>query len=152
MGVTDTTFAPDGTMTRAMLVTVLSRIAGETGEGTSTYTDVNKNAWYISGVAWAEENGIVKAGGAFRPDEMATREEMADMFYRFALKVGIEAEAKETKLTDIAKVSPEYADGVKFCTSSGIITGYDDGTVKPQNNVTRAQAATMIQRFVNLIG
>lgn len=152
MGVTDTTFAPDGTMTRAMLVTVLSRIAGETGVGTSTYTDVNKNAWYISGVAWAEENGIVKAGGAFRPDEMATREEMADMFYRFALKMGIEAEAKETNLTDIDKVSPEYADGVKFCTSSGIITGYDDGTVKPQNNVTRAQAATMIQRYVNLIG
>ena len=151
-GVTNTEFAPDGTMTRAMLVTVLSRIAGETGAGKSSFTDVDSSAWYIPGVAWAEENGIVAKGGNFRPDELATREEVANMIYRLAVKMGTETEAKDVEFSDFNTVSADYADGVKYCTSNGIISGYTDGTIKPQNDVTRAQAAIMIQRFVNIIG
>jgi hypothetical protein len=148
-GVAEGKFSTDGTMTRAMLVTVLSRIAGETVNGNlATYTDINKNAWYASGVAWAEKNGIVNAGGKFRPDENATREELADMLYRFAdsqfRKIDL---SKAEAFKDSAKVNAAYADGIKFCTVNGIIGGYTDGTIRPQNSATRAEVATMIMRF-----
>ena len=151
-GVTPTTFSPDGKMTRAMLVTVLSRLAGNTDKGTSTYTDVNQNAWYAPGVAWAEKNGIVNAGGKFRPDENATREEMADMLYRYAKMYYKEGTLDSAPtFSDFANITAAYADGVKFCTKNGIITGYPNGTVVPKNNATRTEVATMIMRFVSYL-
>ena len=146
-------FSPNGKMTRAMLVTVLSRLAGNTAKGVSTYTDVNQNAWYAQGVYWAEKNGIVAAGGKFRPDENATREEMGDMLYRYAdmlYRKGTLDTAVD--FVDAASITPAYADGIKFCTKNGIIGGYSDKTIKPKNNATRAEVATMIKRFVAYIG
>jgi hypothetical protein len=133
-----------------MLVTVLSRMAGVSGDTSKiTYTDVNKNAWYAPGVAWAEETGIVKAGGKFRPDENATREELADMLYKTAYYSYIKTDISGTlDFKDAASVKSEYADGVKFCTKNGIIGGYSDGTIKPANSATRTEVATMIMRFV----
>lgn len=152
-GVEPTKFAPDSTMTRGMLVTVLSRIAGESANANSaTYTDINKNAWYAPGVAWAEKNGIVKAGGKFRPDELATREEMADMLYRYADMLYKKFDLSAAKsFTDSASVNADYADGIKFCTANGIIGGYSDGSIKPGNSATRAEVATMIRRFNDYI-
>ena len=152
-GVSETSFAPNGTMTRAMLVTVLSRIAGESANAAdATFTDINKNAWYASGVAWAEKAGIVNAGGKFRPDENATREELADMLYRYALYVYRSPDlTKAPEFKDMASVNAAYADGIKFCTSNGIIGGYTDGTIKPKNSATRVEVATMIQRFNNYL-
>ncbi|MBQ7821472.1 MAG: S-layer homology domain-containing protein [Clostridia bacterium] len=148
-GISELEFAPNGTMTRAMLVTVLSRIAGESVEGVEAdYTDINKNAWYAPGVAWAEKSGIVSEGGAFRPDEKATREELADMLYRYALYAYRAPDLTGSdEFKDFSSVNAEYADGVRFCTANGIIGGYDDGTVRPKNSATRAEVATMIQRF-----
>ena len=152
-GVTADEFSPDGKMTRAMLVTVLSRLAGVTDKGTTTFTDVNPNAWYAAGVAWAEKNDIVNAGGKFRPDDNATREEMADMLYRYAkslYKEGTIDGAKE--FADSASITAAYADGIKFCTKNGIIGGYSDNTIKPKNNATRTEVATMIMRLVKYLG
>lgn len=151
-GVSADEFSPNGTMTRAMLVTVLSRLADETGKGTSTYTDVNTDAWFASAVAWAEENGIVDAGGKFRPDDKATREEMADMLYRYANKLYKKTDISSAKnFTDSASVNAKYADGIKFCTVNGIIGGYSDGSIKPANSATRAEVATMIKRFMSYL-
>jgi hypothetical protein len=152
-GVTPETFSPDGTMTRAMLVTVLSRIAGESADASkATYTDINKNAWYAPGVEWAEKAGIVAKGGKFRPDENATREELADMLYKFAKynnrKIDLNG---ATEFKDAGKVNAAYADGIMFCTKYGIIGGYEDGTIRPQNSATRAEVATMIRRFNNFV-
>ena len=148
-GVSADKFSPNGTMTRAMLVTVLSRIAGESANAAdATFTDINKNAWYAQGVAWAEKKDIVNAGGKFRPDENATREELADMLYRYALSTYRTPDlSKAGTFTDMASVNAAYADGIKFCTANGIIGGYTDGTIKPKNNATRAEVATMIRRF-----
>ncbi|MBE6605861.1 MAG: hypothetical protein E7635_02330 [Ruminococcaceae bacterium] len=151
-GVTPTTFSPDGKMTRAMLVTVLARLAGNTDKGTSTYTDVNQNAWYAPGVAWAEANNIVNKGGKFRPDENATREEMADMLYRYAKMYFKEGNLDGAQaFSDSSNITAAYADGVKFCTKNGIIGGYPDGTVGPKKNATRTEVATMIMRFVSYL-
>ncbi len=151
-GTTATEFTPNGNMTRAMLVTVLSRLAKSSAKGISTYTDVNQNAWYAQGVYWAEKNDIVNKGGAFRPDANATREEMADMLYRYAKMLYKEGTLDgATDFADSPSITPAYADGIKFCTKNGIIGGYSDKTIKPKNNATRAEVATMIMRFMKYI-
>ncbi len=151
-GISETKFSPNGNMTRAMLVTVLSRLAGYTGTSVPTYADVSGSAWYASAVAWAQNNDIVDAGKNFRPNSNATREEMADMLYRYAKKLCKEGTLDgAVDFADSASITPAYTDGVKFCTKNGIIGGYSDNTIKPKNSATRAEVATMIQRFENYL-
>lgn len=152
-GTTATEFSPNGNVTRAQLVTVLSRMAGSTKNGDTTYTDTNDNAWYAQGVYWAESEGIVAAGGKFRPDDKATREELADMLYKYAVSLYKQGSIDGAPVfADSQGVTPAYADGVKFCTKNGIISGYAGNIMKPQGNATRAEAATMIKRFLNYLG
>ncbi len=152
-GISDFEFAPNSSMTRGMLVTVLSRMAREEGDINNIgFVDVNKDAWYADGVAWAEGYGIVDSGEKFRPNENVTREELADMLYRYARyecrKIDL---SNEKSFNDSSYIKALYADGVKFCTINGIITGYGDGTVRPQNSATRAEVAAMIMRFNNYL-
>ncbi|MBQ7821906.1 MAG: S-layer homology domain-containing protein [Clostridia bacterium] len=152
-GTSDTTFAPNGTMTRAMLVTVLSRMSDtDASVNTITFADVNKNAWYAPGVAWAQSLNIVNNGTSFRPDENATREELADMLYRYAYNIYLDTSTDGVgEIKDAASVTAEYLNGIKFCIAKGIISGYEDGTVRPKNSATRAEVATMIMRFANYL-
>lgn len=152
-GVTETEFAPNETMTRAMAATVLMRLADETApaEFTYPYTDVDKAAWFAPAVEWVYLTGIadVKAG-TFRPDEPITREELAGFLRGFAdyMKIDTNVESA-TEFKDSASVGTAYADAVKYCTESKIINGYDDGTFKPKNQATRAEVSTMINRLIN---
>ncbi|MBQ7821572.1 MAG: S-layer homology domain-containing protein [Clostridia bacterium] len=144
-------FSPDTSMTRAMLVTVLSRITNEKiNTVKAPYTDVDQSAWYAGAVNWAYSAGLIADGvTAFRPDAPATREEMADMLYRFTLNQykTDSFDGKALTFSDAASVSEEYKAGIAFATELGIITGYTDGSVKPKNTATRAEVATMMQRF-----
>ena len=154
-GTSTTTFSPDTTMTRAMLVTVLSRIAEAdiSKSKPAPFTDVNRNSWYVGAVDWAHESGIVAENVTkFRPDDAATREELADMLYRFTLNAHRTSAITNPSFTfkDASSVSAEYASGIAFATQNGIISGYTDGSVKPKNTATRAEVATMIKRFVDL--
>lgn len=146
-------FSPNSKMTRAMLVTVLSRLDKNTSKDTTTsFADVKPTDWYAAGVAWAERNGIVAKGASFRPNANATREEMADMLYRYAIckfKQGSLDGAKA--FADEASITASYKDGIKFCTKNGIVGGYSDNTIKPRNEATRAEVATMIMRFVKYL-
>lgn len=155
-GISQLEFAPESSMTRAMLVTVLSRLLDTTVKTSiSPYTDVNQNAWYASAVNRAYSLGIIdRDATTFRPDEAATREEMADMMYRFTkntYKCGSYDE-KSLAFKDAASVSDKYRAGVAFATENGIITGYPDGTVKPNGTATRAEVATMMKRFAAFYG
>ena len=150
-GTAPATFSPDTSMTRAMLVTVLSRITNEkTEDKKSPYTDVNRSAWYANAVDWAYSAGLVADGiTKFRPDDAVTREELADMLYRLTLNQykTKEYDGKALDFSDAANVSSEYKSGVAFATDIGVISGYTDGSVKPKNTATRAEVATMICRF-----
>lgn len=149
-GTTETTFSPNGKMTRAMIITVLSRLAGDADTSAkSTFTDVSSDAWYASAAAWAEAKGIVEKGGEFRPDANATREEMADMLYRYAKAYGMDV-SKKAELTFADADDITYKDGVAYCVGAGIIAGYTDNTVKPAGDATRAEVATMLKRFILL--
>ena len=148
-GVSTDKFSPDGTMTRAMAITVLMRISGgATVESALPYTDVMPGAWYENSIKWAYENKVIEHGDKFRPDDNITREELADMLYRVAMLTGRDGNASGTlSFTDADSISPDYSDGLAFCTEAGIIGGYSDGTVKPKNGATRAEVSTMIKRF-----
>ncbi len=156
-GVAAGKFNPDGKMTRAMVVTVLSRIDGFTGAaGSYPYKDVAANAWFAPAITWAYDNGIIEAGDSFRPDDNVTRIELMQMLYNFAKKLGIVNEADlegELLAKDIDDISDEESkNAVMFCTSNGIVTGYttDSGNVyiRPANTALRSEVSAMVQRFV----
>ncbi|MBQ7821477.1 MAG: S-layer homology domain-containing protein, partial [Clostridia bacterium] len=151
-GVSATEFAPNGSMTRAMLVTVLSRIAGDSGKSKTDFADVSANAWYAPAVGWAEENSIVEKETSFRPDDKATREEMAYMLMKYADMLYVKYDLSGAKsFSDFESVDAKYQDAIKFCTVNGIIGGYEDGTIRPKNGATRAEVATMIKRFIGYV-
>ena len=154
-GVGSGKFEPDGQLTRAQLVTVLYRAAGEpdTGKQVNPFTDVADDTWYTKAVIWAANNGIVNgvAKNTFAPDDSITREQIAAMLYRYA---GAEA-AKEDKLSafpDAAKVSDWAKEALNWAVASGLINGVADanGTanLEPQSTATRAQIATILMRWL----
>lgn len=154
-GMSATTFEPDGSMTRAMLVTVLWRYAGQPEEGANGFTDVPNNVWYTKAVAWASENGIVTGigNGRFDPDGKITREQLAVILYRYCNSIGIDTSAKAdiTTFPDAAKVSGYAVDALAWAVETGLVTGSASGGktyLEPQGNATRAQVATILMRFI----
>ena len=153
-GVGGNKFDPNGEMTRAMLVTVLWRYAGQPKEGKNTFTDVPNGKWYTDAVAWAAENGIVNGVGnnRFNPNGDITREEMATILFRYANKNGIDT-SKRGNLNlfpDANQVSDWAKDAVQWTVAEGIING-SDGKLLPRGNATRAQVATIFMRLIENI-
>ncbi len=159
-GVSDTKFAPDNTLNRAMVATVLYRMAGEPEvKGTSKFKDVAAGTWYSEAVVWAADNGIVTGytDNTFKPTKTITRQEMAVMLTRYAKLVGMDI-TKGTDLStypDAGSVAAYAKEAFAWCVENGIITGVKSGsnvTLKPLGDATRAQFATIIMRFAQLNG
>ena len=155
-GMSDTIFAPNGKMTRAMLVTVLWRLAGKPIEGKLIFGDVKEGMWYTDAIKWAAKNDIVNgiSYGVFAPDMLVTREQLATILYRYAVyRYGSEPEgsADLSGFADHAKVGTWSRDAVSWANSAGIVQGARDSAgrlwIYPQNNATRAEVAAMIMRF-----
>ena len=152
-GVSDDKFDPDDNTTRAMVVTMLWRMAGEPASiAAAPFTDVKAGSWYADAVNWAAETGAVKGTSetTFSPDTPVTREQLAAILYRSAQSKGLGftgAWSFPLDFPDAAEVS-EYADeAMHWMTMHGDITGMKDGTLAPKANATRAQIATMFMRF-----
>ena len=153
VGTTSTTFAPKDTLTRAMLVTVLYRMAGSPAvDAPSGFTDVADGQWYSDAIAWAAANGIVNGvgGNKFAPSEPVTREQLAAIFFRYA-----KAEAPEADVLsgypDAESVSTYARDAMAWAVSTGLVTGSKeaDGTyLAPQGLAAREQAAAILMRYV----
>ncbi len=152
-GMSKTTFAPDTTTTRAMIVAVLHRLDGSPKAQTkNNFSDVPAKSWYTDAVNWAEECGIVKGyeDGSFRPDQPVTREELAAFLFRMANYYGLDTAAPKlpNQFADKADVSKWAAPALAWAVDQDIINGLNKKTLAPQNNATRAQLATMLYRFV----
>ena len=153
-GVGDGLFAPNQTLNRAMVATVLYRMAG-TPEVTSTssFSDVVPGSYYESAVAWAAAEGIVLGYGdqTFRPLRDISRQEMTTMFYRYAKSAGLDVSkaADLSAFTDGTKASPYAQDAMKWAVAVGLIQGMGDNTLQPLGLSTRGQFATVIYRFFN---
>ena len=134
-GVADKSFAPQQNMTRAMLVTVLARLDGQ---------DTNGGAnWYSKGADWAKAKGI--SDGTLL-DQSVTREQLVTMLYRYA-KAG-KTGGDLSKFTDAASVTDWAQEAMTWAVSKGILTGKDGARLDPQGTATRAEVATILQRFV----
>lgn len=155
VGVSDTSFKPNGTMTRAMLVTVLYRLAGEPYVVLSSpFKDLSQD-WYRKAVVWGYQKSIIKGvkSNVFAPDESVTREQTAAILFRFASfrKYDVKVSGKSlSSFADSEKVSSYAYEALLFASDRGIIKGMRiDGMlcIAPKNNSTRAEIATMLQRF-----
>ena len=154
-GVSGKRFDPNGTMTRAMLVTVLWRIEGEPGTTKKCpFTDL-KADWYRAAVAWAYENEIVKGMSEtkFAPNNPLTREQIAAIIYRYASFKGkdVSNTTDITKYPDYRSVSGWAVTNMKWAVAEGLINGMRDGKknyLAPQANATRAQVAAILMRYL----
>ena len=150
-GMTATTFEPDSALTRAMYITMLYRLSGEPEvKAGSAYDDVKGDEWYAKAVAWGTEKGIVEGyAGKFAPQNNITREQMAAMMYRYAKLNG--CDVSNTASFDAFKDGNTVSDWAKeemgWAVAAKLIQGHDNGTLEPQGNATRAQAAAVFQRF-----
>ena len=155
-GTSAVTFEPDVSMNRGMLVTVLYRLENELNTwGGGSYTDVPEGMYYTGAVAWADVNGIVTgyADATFAPGKAITREEMAVVLYRYAQHKGYDTDQGGMALreyADYGRISAYALEAMVWANASGLITG-DGGMLNPQGSATRAQVATILQRFLYLI-
>ena len=153
-GTSATTFAPNGTMNRAMIVTVLYRLEKSPAvTGASKFTDVPAGQWYSDAVAWAAANKIVNGYDetTFGPMNAVTREQMAAILFRYEQVKGLENVTLEENLNrfpDQDKISAYAIPALQWAVGQKIINGNADGTLDPTGTATRAQVA---QIFTNLL-
>ena len=134
-GTSSSTFSPDDTMTRAMLMTVLARMAGQD-------TAVEDGVWYEKGMNWAVENGI---SDGTNPEGSITREQLVTMLYRYAGSP--EASGDLSAFSDADKVDGYATLAMQWAVGKGLINGMGDGTLAPRDTATRAQVAAILMRF-----
>jgi hypothetical protein len=154
-GTSETEFSPNGSMTRAMLVTVLHRlenVPAATNEGSS---DVSADKYFADAVAWASENGIVTGmgDGTFAPNTEITREQLAVMLYRYAQAQGLDisVSGSTSSFMDAGDVSAWAGEALAWAVGAGIITGRSNAAsteLAPKGTATRAEVAAMIERLI----
>ena len=151
-GTSTTTFSPDVTVNRAMMVTILYRLEGAPAVSTTgSFTDVPAGQYYTDAVEWAKENKITAGygGGLFGPNDLLTREQMATFFYRYAEFKGydVSASADLSGYTDLATVGSYALDAFKWTNANGLIKGTTTTTLSPKGDATRGQLAVILYRF-----
>lgn len=156
-GIAENRFDPEGTMTRAMLVTVLYRLEGSPAIlPTTNFSDVPASEWYSSAVAWGKLRGIIDGvgGGRFAPEDDVTREQAATILLRYTSYKGysISAFADLSAFRDYGSIS-NYAQGaMSWAVAAGLISGVGHQRLDPQGNATRAQLAVILMRYcVNIV-
>lgn len=154
-GTTACTFSPEGSMTRAMLVALLARAEGAdvSQSPASPFTDVEQGSWYAGAVNWAYENGVAYGVSAtrFAPNAPLTREQAAVLLVRYLEKKDATGTPAALTFTDSNKISPFAREGLAMAQGMGILSGYDDKTVRPQSTVTRAEGTALLLRAVRLL-
>lgn len=155
-GMTDTEFRPGANMNRAMLVTVLYRLAGEPAvRGGSDFSDVASESYYSKAVLWARDNGIVTGVSetCFNPNGDITREQMAAILYRYAKYAGMDVSARAdlSSYADAGQISDYAKEAMSWAVATGLISGRSASMLAPTGSATRAEVATILMRFENLL-
>ena len=154
-GTTATTFAPNATLSRATVATVLYRMAGSPAVTFSPeFSDVAAGRWYTNAVIWAAKNGIVSGigGGQFAPNADITREQFATMLHRYAAHMDYDMSTGSLDgFPDAGTVSDWAADAMSWAVHHELIQG-DGGRLNPRGTATRAQCATILMRLIETFG
>lgn len=152
-GLTATTFGPNLSTTRGMIVTILWRMENEpAAKHGCPFADVRRGSYYEQAIAWASENGIVTGFDAstFAPDRAITREQLAAILFRFAAYRGMDAVTLRENLSsfqDQAAISAYAVSALNWAVGEGLMQGTGD-KLEPTGNATRAQVAAMLRRFI----
>ena len=154
-GVNASRFAPDSTLNRAMMVTMLYRMTGSPAvSGNSVFSDVPSGKWYSDAVQWASVNGVVNGVGKdrFALDTQITREQMASMMMRYAQfkQYSTGKSADLSAFNDAGSISSWALESMKWANAAGLINGRTASTIAPQDTATRAEAATILMRFCEM--
>ncbi|MGN0967654.1 MAG: S-layer homology domain-containing protein, partial [Oscillospiraceae bacterium] len=152
-GTSDTTFEPDGSMTRAMFVTVLYRLAGQPQvDGTTPFTDLTQD-WYQDAVTWAVGWGITTgtSGTTFSPNDPVTREQAAVFLYRYAQLAGDSLPGQADQAVSHGELSPWARAEVLWALSGGLFSGAKDPMEHPQDYAPRSLLATAVTNYIDLV-
>ena len=149
-------FAPNSETTRAQLVTILYRLAGQPApSGDSGFSDVETGTWYTDAVAWAAQNGIVNgvSDTQFAPGDDITREQLAVILYRYATYQGydVSQRADLSGFVDAGTISTYAQEALSWANAQGLVLGFEDDSLRPQGNASRAQIAAVLMRFCQTV-
>ena len=152
-GVSPTLFQPNGTMSRAMVATVLWRLEGEPEmDDTSVFTDVPRGQWYTQAIAWAYEQGIITGygSGRFGPQDNVTRQQLAAMLFRYAKTMDLDGgeRASLSAYRDQGQVADWAREAFAWAVAKGHINGTSPTTLSPTGTATRAQCAAILTRML----
>jgi len=151
-------FSPQTSLSRAMVVTILWRLADEpTASGGNAFHDVGSERWYTEAIVWASANRIVQGfgDGRFGPADDVTREQMAVILRNFAAyqELDVTGGTFTAEFYDIALISPWALAALEWANANGIINGHPTNTIAPGGSATRAESAAMLYRFIeNVLG
>ena len=152
-GIADDRFGPDVTTSRAMIVTILYRLENSPAvSGSSPFDDVAEGLWYTDAVKWAEANEIVEGYSPekFGPNDNITREQFAAIMYRYSQFKGYDVSktADLSGYADASEISDWAVPAMKWAVAEGLIAGRTTTTLVPRGNATRAEAATILMRYI----
>lgn len=153
-GYTDESFDPSGAVTRGMLVEMLYRYAGSPAAEGENFSDVAAARYYADAVAWAAQNDLVNgfSDGSFSPDGEITRQQLAVILYRFAgylgLDVSVGADTNLLSFTDATDISEYAMEAMQWACGAGLINGFTDGSLRPNEGADRGQTATILMRML----
>ena len=151
-GTSATTFAPEGTMTRAMLATTLYRAAGSPAvSGSDSFTDTADGAWYADAVLWASQQGVISGYGnnLFGTNDPVTREQIATILWRYA---GSPSAGAGQDFADESEIASYAVAAVDWARANGVVNGADGNRFLPRNSASRAEVATMLRNFLTMDG
>lgn len=156
-GTSATEFAPDVTMTRGMIASVLYRLEGNPAMSDGNlgypYEDVEGDDWYAMPIYWARQNGIMNGYSqtTFGPNDTITREQLAATLYNYTVYKGgdVSARADLSKYADAASISSWAEDVLSWANAEGLVGGMTTTTIDPQFGATRAQVAAIMQRYLS---
>lgn len=149
-GTSDTTFEPEGTMTRSMLSATLYRLAGSpTVTGEDAFSDTEEGVWYTDAVLWASQQGLVGGygNGLFGTNDPVTREQIAVLLWRYAGSPAAEAGAD---FADESAISDYAVQAVDWARASGVVSGAEGNRFLPQSNATRVQVAAILRNYLTM--
>ena len=151
-GTSDTTFNPNGTTNRGQIAAILYRAAGSPAvSGAADFPDVTAGAYYADAASWAAANGIVTgySDGTFGPGDPITRQQLAAILWRYA---GSPAAESGADYADESTIASYAVTAVDWARDTGVITGRDGNVFDPNGRATRAQAAVILHRYLELLG
>ena len=152
-GTSETTFSPEFTTTRGMIVAILHRLEGSPDASGDRFVDVANGDWYAEAVNWAASESIVNGTSAttFAPNAWVTREQLAAILHNYAEYKGMDVSARAdlSVYDDAASISDWANDVMQWAVGEKLISGVTNDTLAPQGNATRAQVAAIFQRFLS---